>query len=99
MAILFLGGMIVMEGNNGKATASLVLGIVSLLTIFLGQFSFVGIILAIVGLVLGINARKEEPTNMATAGVVLCIVALVLDSLVFLACVACVGGFALLNLF
>ena len=47
--------------NDGKATASLVLGIISLRFIFFGYFSFIGMILAIIGLVLGISAKKENP--------------------------------------
>lgn len=83
-----------MEKNNeGKAIASLVLGILSLLTIFFGYFGIVGIILAIVGLILGINSKKEGPSGMATAGIVLSIIGLVLNALVVVACVACAGLF------
>lgn len=82
-----------MEENrsDGKAIASLVLGIISIVTIFTGTFAIVGIVLSIVGLILGINSRKENPSGMATAGIVLSIISLVLTSLTVLACVACVG--------
>ncbi|MGX8796621.1 DUF4190 domain-containing protein [Fusibacter sp. JL298sf-3] len=82
------------RNNDGKAVASLVLGIISLVTIFTGVFAFIGIVLSIVGLILGLNSRKENPSGMATAGIVLSIISLVLTSLTIAACVACVGIFA-----
>ncbi len=77
--------------TNGKAIASLVLGIVSCVCVFFGYGALLGIILGIVGLILGINARKEEPSGMATAGIVLCIIAVAVCALAFISCVACVG--------
>lgn len=85
------------QGSDGKAIASLVLGIISLITVFTGTFAIVGIVLSIVGLILGINSKKTNPSGMATAGIVLSIIALVLTSLTFLACVACVGMLASLE--
>ncbi|MBE5967656.1 MAG: hypothetical protein E7255_11950 [Lachnospiraceae bacterium] len=83
------------NGNNGKATASLVLGIISLVFIFFGTYAFLGIILAIIGLVLGIQAKKEDPNDSkARAGVVLSIVGLALCAVTFVACFACIGLFA-----
>jgi len=81
-------------GQN-KAVASLVLGIVALLLIWFGYSVIVSIILAIVGIVMGINARKELPpgdSGLATAGMVCSIIALVLSCIVFVACVLCVAG-------
>ncbi|NLP35113.1 MAG: hypothetical protein GX359_07960 [Clostridiales bacterium] len=78
--------------SNGKATASLVLGIISLVFIFFGTYAFLGIILAIIGLILGIQAKKENPNDgKAKAGVVLSIIGLALCALTFLSCIACVG--------
>ena len=77
--------------TNGKAIASLVLGIISCVCVFLGYGALLGIILGIVGLVLGINARKEGPSGMATAGIVLCIIAVSVCAMVFISCVACVA--------
>ena len=57
--------------TNGMAVASLVLGIVSAVCIFFGYFAFIGIITGIVGLVLGVMAKKKQPCGMATAGIVL----------------------------
>ena len=80
--------------KNGKAVASLVLGIVGLVCIFFGYGALIGIICAIVGIVLGTSAKKEQPSSMANAGVVLGIVALALCIVSFLACVACAGALA-----
>lgn len=80
------------NGNsNGKAIASLVLGIVSLVCIFFGYGAALGIILGVLGLVLGISAKKEAPSSMATAGVVLSIIGLALCAITFVACVGCVA--------
>ena len=81
--------------KNGKAVASLVLGIVSAICIFFGYGALIGIVCAIVGIVLGTNAKKEEPENgMAKAGVILSIVSLALCIVTFIACVACLGSLA-----
>lgn len=58
--------------NDGKAIASMVLGIVSLVCCG-GMFAC-----PIVGLILGIISKKERPNNnpMATAGIVMCVIAL-----------------------
>ncbi|HEY5537786.1 MAG TPA: hypothetical protein VIK23_03895 [Acetobacterium sp.] len=86
-----------MEQYNGKATASLVLGIVSLVCIWLGYFTLAGIACAIVGLIFGIQIRKAsqlegfKPSGTANAGFVLNIIGLALCSLAFIVCVACVS--------
>ena len=86
-----------MEQYTNKATASLVLGIISLVCIWFGYSALVGVVCAIVGLVFGIQIRKasqEEgftPSGMATAGLVLNIIGLSLCAVAFIACVACVG--------
>lgn len=85
--------------SNGKATASLVLGIISLVFIFFGTYAFPGIILAIIGLVLGIQAKKEDPNDTkAKAGFILSIIGLALCALTFLSCVACIGLLASLSM-
>ncbi len=68
------------NAGQGKAVASLVLGIVSLV---LG-FYLVGLPCAIVGLVFGILAKRQHAGSMATAGIVLCAVGLALS--LFLLC-------------
>ena len=55
-------------GSNGMAIASLILGILSILAYCV---FYVGIVLAIVGLILGILARKENKADkLALAGVI-----------------------------
>lgn len=61
--------------GHGKAVASLVLGICSLVCWFC---PLVGLAVSIVGLVLGVQANKLQRRGMATAGVVLSIIGLVL---------------------
>lgn len=80
-----------MQQSNGKAVASLVLGIVSLVCIFFGYGALLGIVLGVVGIILGVMARKEAPSGMATAGLVLSIIAIVLCVITFLACIICAG--------
>lgn len=86
-----------METYNNKATASLVLGIVSLVSLFFFYFSLIGMACAIVGLVFGIQIRKAgelegfKPSSMATAGLVTSIIGLGLSALEFISCVACIG--------
>lgn len=75
------------------AIASLVLGIIAIIFSFIG-LSIPGIILGIVGIVLAVLARKDNPSGMATAGLVVSIVGTALCTLVFIACAACVGSMA-----
>lgn len=80
--------------TNGKAIASLVLGILAAVCVFFGYGALLGIALGVVGLILGISAKKEEPSGMATAGIVLSIIAIAVCAIGFIACVACIGGLA-----
>lgn len=85
--------------NDGNAIASMVLGIISLIFLFLPGIGWLGIITAIVGLILGINSKNRIKANsnelggmgMATAGVVMNIIALVLVILGLIACGAIIG--------
>ncbi len=72
------------------AVASLVLGIVSVVVNFLGLF-WVSLVTSIIGLILGIMARKKAPSGMATAGFVLSIIGLVLSGIIIVACVGSIG--------
>lgn len=83
--------------SDGKATASLVLGILGLVFVFFGTFAFIGMILAVIGLILGVAAKKENPDDgKAKAGVVLSIISLALCAVTFIACVACISSLAYL---
>lgn len=88
-----------MENQNqighGKAVASLVLGIIGAIFWFFGYSSILSIILGIIGIVLSSMAKKEgNNEGIRTAGFVLSLIALIGGAIVFLACVACVGGLA-----
>ncbi|MEX1376713.1 MAG: DUF4190 domain-containing protein [Eubacteriales bacterium] len=83
--------------SNGKAIASLVLGILSCVLLLIKNGAFVGIVLAIVGIVLAVKAKKEIEMSgaggkgMATAGMVLSIIALALCALAIICIVAAIG--------
>ena len=81
---------------KGKAIAGLVLGIVSIVLGFLGGWlSIIALPIAIVGLVLSIVGGKQlkaagQPAGIATAGLVLGIIAVVLTAIFFFTCGICV---------
>lgn len=80
------------------AIASLVLGIVScvIAAFFALAFGWVGVLVGVVGIVLGVLARKNPQTagGMATAGLVCSIIGTVLSLALYVACMACAGGTA-----
>ena len=78
--------------SNGLAIASLVLGIVAIVFSFIGLSIPFGLIIGIVGIILGVMAKKKNPCGMATAGLALSIIGTVLCAIVFIACMACVGA-------
>lgn len=76
------------------AIASLVLGICSLVFPFIG-LGWLSCILGIVGVILGaLGRKKSEKKGLATAGMVMSIIAIALGLLMWLACAACIGGLA-----
>ena len=84
-------------GNNGKglAVAGLVLSIVGLVFSFLGTwFSVLALPISIVGLVLAVMGGKKlkavgAPAGVATAGLVLGIIAVVFSAIFFFTCGIC----------
>ncbi len=89
-----------MQTYNGKATASMVLGIISVALALFATYIYpavAGLICGIIGLVLAIQIRKAgqtegfELSGTAKAGFVLNVISVALNALMFLACVACVG--------
>ncbi len=75
------------------AVASMILGIVALVVaVFGGVFNWIGILIGIIGIVLGALAKKNTPSGMATAGIVMSIIATSLALVFWLACAACVAG-------
>ncbi|MBQ7125433.1 MAG: hypothetical protein IJO00_03620 [Clostridia bacterium] len=82
--------------GKGKAIAGFVLGIVGIVFGLLsGVFSIIGLPVAIIGLVLSVNGRKQltaagQPTGIATAGLVLGIIAVVFTAIAFFTCGICI---------
>lgn len=71
--------------------ASLVLGIIGTVLSVFGMGIF-GAILGLVGLILAIVGRKNPAKKgVATAGLVLSIIALALGIVTYVACAACIG--------
>ncbi len=78
--------------SSGAAVASLVLGIISIISSFFGYSAILGLILGIIGTVLGAKARKEAQTGMATGGFVCSIIGLIFSALGFVCAIACAGA-------
>lgn len=82
--------------GKGKAIAGLVLGIVGIVFGCLsGFFSIAGLPIAIVGLILSVVGGKQLrannlPAGIATAGLVLGIIAVVFTAIAFFTCGICI---------
>lgn len=82
--------------GKGKAIAGLVLSIIGVVFgVLNGWFSIVGLPIAIVGLVLSVSGGKQLrandlPHGIATAGLVLGIIAVVFTAIAFFTCGICV---------
>jgi hypothetical protein len=79
------------------AVAALVLGILGIILCWFPA-SVLGVPLAVVGLILAIVARKRAtaesiPTSLATGGLVVSVIGLVLSAASLVACVACASVF------
>lgn len=66
------------KNNNNLAVAALVLGLVSIIT---WLFPIAGYITTIIAIVLGVKGRSSEKRGMATAGMVLGIIFLIVTLL------------------
>ena len=73
--------------NSTLAIVALVAGILSIVFAFV--YTWVGLVLGIVGIVLSAKARKQSQTKMATAGFVCSIVGLVLSAVFVVCALAC----------
>ena len=82
--------------GKGQSIAGLVLGIVGIVFgVLNGWFSIIGLPVAIVGLVLAVIGGKklrqnEQPTGMATAALVLGIIAVIFTAITFFTCGLCI---------
>ena len=82
--------------GKGQSVAGFVLGIVGIVFgVLNGWFSIIGLPVAIVGLVLSVAGGKklrqnEQPTGIATAGLVLGIIAVIFTAIAFFTCGLCV---------
>ena len=86
--------------GKGAATASMVLGIISVVLWCFGYSAIVSVILGVVGLILAGNAKKAGfMGGIRTAGFVLSLIGLIGGALVFIACVAVVGAIGTLGLY
>lgn len=76
------------------AIASLVLGICSLVFPFIG-LGWLSCLLGIVGIIFGVLGRtRSDKKGMATAGMVMSIIAIALGLIMWLACASLLGGLA-----
>ena len=76
------------------AVASLVLSIVALIiAIFAPYIGWLAILLGVAGIVLGALGKKDpNKSGMATAGLVMSIIAVALSSILWIACALCVSA-------
>lgn len=73
--------------------ASLALGIIAIvIAIFVPAIGWAAALVALVGVILAAIARKKGANGVATAGLVISIIALAWGILGYLACVACLNA-------
>lgn len=75
--------------------ASLVLGIIALVWSLFGG-TFLSALVGIIGIILGAVAKKQAPSGVATAGLVLSVIATVLSLIFWIACAGCIGAAGML---
>lgn len=82
--------------GKGKAVAGMVLGIIGIVFGLLnGIFSIIGLPVAVIGLILSVVGGKQlkaagQPSGVATAGLVLGIIAVVFTGIAFFTCGLCI---------
>ena len=84
--------------GKGAAVASLIFGVLALAFAWWGLISIVGLVLAIVGIICAVAARKANNpsiSGLSTGGLVCSIIALAISTIFFVACglcTACAGA-------
>lgn len=82
--------------GKGQAVAGLILGIIGIVFgVLSGVFSIVGLPISVVGLILSVTGGKKLranglPAGIATAGLVLGIIAVVFTTIAFFTCGICI---------
>lgn len=82
--------------GKGKAIAGMILGIVGIVCgVLSGWLSLIGLPVAVVGLCLSVSGGKQlkeanQPAGVATAGLVLGIIAVVFTAIAFFTCGVCI---------
>jgi hypothetical protein len=84
-----------LERRMKMGVASLVLGIIALVWSIFGG-TFLSALVGIIGIILGAVAKKQAPSGVATAGLVLSIIATILSLIFWIACAACIGAAGML---
>lgn len=83
------------------AAGSLVLGIISLVMAFIipgSVVKWIGAVLALIGIILGVQGRKDpEKHGLATGGMVCSIIGFIACIIVVIACAGIMGGIAALG--
>lgn len=83
------------------AAGSLVLGIISLVMAFIipgSVVKWIGAVLALIGIILGVQGRKDpEKHSLATGGMVCSIIGFIACIIVVIACAGIMGGIAALG--
>ena len=75
--------------SSGMAIAALVCGILSLVCACFGTFAWIGVVLGIVAVVLGVMANKKGKDTKAIAGLVMGIIGLALSAIIAISCTIC----------
>lgn len=78
------------QAGKGAAIASLILGIVSIVTCWAWYFSIISVICGIIGLICTANSKRFGYIGgLRTAGIITCIIGLIFGGFVFCSCTLC----------
>ena len=77
------------EPGSGAATASLILGIISILAWFLGYGAIIAAVLGVAGIICASSAKKAGNTSsIRTAGFVTSLIGAIIGTVIFITCIA-----------